>query len=94
MIATELLHDVADYVNGRIAKVVLNGTFEITDFSVKGVTEDTVTLNYIVPVAEVPLITLVELKDAAGTVLSSNVVNVPITTDHVMLQTITVREAS
>lgn len=93
MITANLLHDVAVYVDTRVAKVVINGTYEITDFRVKQVTDNVLALNYIVPVADVSLITLVEVKDAANTVLSSNPVNVPITADHLMLQTITVREA-
>lgn len=94
MIASNLLHDVADYVNGRVAKVVINNSYTITDFEVKTVNEKVLILNYIVPVSEVSLITLVELKDAADNVLSSNAVNVPITADHLMLQTIEIKEGN
>lgn len=93
MIAAELLHDVAEYVNSRVAKVVINGTYTITNFDVKAVTDNVLALNYIVPVAEVSLITLVELKDADDNVLTSDPVNVPIAADHLMLQTIEVKEA-
>lgn len=92
MIAEGILHDVAEYVNGRVAKVVLNGTYAITDFEVKSVTDKVLVLNYIIPVAEISLVTLIELKDAADTVLSSNAVNIPIAADHLMLQTIEVKE--
>ncbi|MCA1293115.1 ketopantoate hydroxymethyltransferase [Paenibacillus sp. alder61] len=94
MIAEGILHDVAEYVNGRVAKVVLNGTYTITDFEVKSVTDKILVLNYIIPVAEIPLVTLIELKDAADTVLSSNAVNIPIAADHLMLQTIEVKEGN
>lgn len=94
MIASYLLHDVADYVNGRVAKVVINNSYTITDFEVKTVNENVLILNYIVLVSEVSLITLVELKDAADNVLSSNAVNVPITADHLMLQTIEIKEGN
>ena len=94
MIAEGILHDVAEYVNGRVAKVVLNGTYAITDFEVKAVTNKLLVLNYIIPVAEVSLVTLIELKDAADTVLSSNAVNIPIAADHLMLQTIEVKEGN
>lgn len=94
MIAEGILHDVAEYVNGRVAKVVLNGTYAITDFEVKSVTDKVLVLNYIIPVAEIPLVTLIELKDAADTVLSSNAVNIPIAADHLMLQTIEVKEGN
>lgn len=94
MIAASLLNELADYVDGKIAKVVINGSYEITEFEVKAVTDNVLALNYIVPVAEVSLITLVELKAANNTVLTSNPVNVPIAADHMMLQTITVRGAN
>lgn len=93
MITEGLLHGVAEYVNSSVAKVVINGTYTITDFEVKAVTNNVLALNYIVPVAEVSLITLVELKDEANNVLISDPVNVPITADHLMLQTIEIKEA-
>lgn len=93
MIAASFLNELAEYVDDKIAKVVINGSNEITDFEVKAVTDNILAMNYIVPVAEVSLITLVELKAADDTVLTSNPVNVPIAADHMMLQTITVREA-
>ncbi|EJW14708.1 hypothetical protein [Paenibacillus alvei] len=92
MITTGLLHDVAEYVNSRVAKVVINKNYTITKFEVKAVTNNVLALNYVVPVSEVSLITLVELKDAADNVLSSDPVNVPIAADHLMLQTIEVKE--
>lgn len=92
MIAEQLLHDLAEYVGGRVAKVVLNGNYEIAEFEVKQVTDNVLALNYLVPVSDVPLITLIELKDSANKVLSSNEVNVPITSDTMMLQTVEVKE--
>lgn len=93
MISAGLLHEIAVYVDQRIAKVVLNETYTISEFEVKAVTESTIALNYIVPASDVSLITLVELKDAADNILASNTVNVPITADHMMLQTIFIKEA-
>ncbi|RJX40050.1 ketopantoate hydroxymethyltransferase [Paenibacillus pinisoli] len=92
MIDSGLLNSIALHVNSRVAKVVINGSYVITDFVVKSVSDNKLVLNYIVPVADVSLITLIELKDAANKVLSSRTVNVPIAADHMMLQTITVRE--
>jgi len=94
MINQDFLHDVAVYINTRINKVVINGSYVITNFRVKQVSGSSVALNYIVPAASVSLITLIELKDAADKILSSNNVNIPITTDHLMLQTIEVREVT
>lgn len=93
MIAVNLLHDLASYANGRVAKVVINGAYEITSFKVKEVTDNVLALNYIVPVADVSLITSIELKDINDIVLTTNQVNIPIVADHLMLQTITVKEA-
>jgi len=92
MINQSFLHDVAVYANDRINKVVINGSYVITEFTVKQVNGSTVALNYIVPVANVSLITLIELKDASNNIISSNNVNIPITADHLMLQTIEIRE--
>lgn len=92
MIETQLLHDVAEFVDGRVAKVVLNESYEINIFDVKEAIDGTLTLNYIVPAAEVPLVTLIELKDDADRLLSSNTVHVPISSDTKILQTIEVKE--
>lgn len=92
MITAYLLNDLAKHVNGDVAKVVINGAYEITSFKVKEVTDNVLALNYIVPVADVSLITSIELKDASNNVLTSNQVNIPIVADHLMLQTIVVKE--
>jgi len=92
MISASLLHDIANYIDDRVEKVVINGTYTITEFEIKAVTDNVLALNYIVPSADVSLITLVELKDAADNILTSNAVNVPIVADHMMLQMITVKE--
>lgn len=94
MILPDLLHDIAEYVNGRITKVNINGSYEITNFEVKAVNSNVLVLNYIIPVTEASVITLIELKDAQDNVITSNEVNVPITTDHLMLQTIELKEAT
>lgn len=94
MITSNLINGVASYVHGRIAKVVINGSYVIMNFKVKEVTNNVVALNYIVPVAQVSLVTLIELKDAADQVLSSNAVNIPIVADHMMLQTIRIKEVN
>ncbi|RED65466.1 ketopantoate hydroxymethyltransferase [Cohnella phaseoli] len=92
MIDTQFLHDVAEYVNTRIAKVVLNGNYEINSFTARVVEDGMVALNYIVPVADVSLITLIELKDSVNRLVTTDVVNVPITSDTKMLQTVEAKE--
>lgn len=92
MIAAQFLNDVANYTNSHVAKVVINGVYEINDFQVKQVTGNVLALNYFVPAADVSMITLIELKDAVDNIISSNNVNIPITADHLMLQTIEIME--
>lgn len=94
MITQQFLNDVAGYVDSRVAKVVLNGSYEITQFEIKQVTDNTLAIKYIIPAAEVSLVTLIELQDAAGNVIATNNVNVPITSDTLMLQTISVEEVT
>lgn len=94
MMDATFLQDVALYVDSRVAKVVLNGSYVITNFEVKAVTDNILALNYIVPVAAVPVITQIDLVDANDALIASNSVNVPITSDTVMLQTIEIREVT
>lgn len=92
MISTEFLSNVADHVDGQIAKVVLNESYEITDFSIKETEQDLVNMQYVVPNGVVPTVVLIELKDVSDNVISSNEVYVPITADTIITQTIRVKE--
>lgn len=92
MISNFLLDNIAANINNQVTKVVINGTYEITNFSVKQVTDNVLALNYLVPAADVSVISLIELKDASDNTLTSNTVDIPITADHLMLQTIEVKE--
>lgn len=92
MIVNSFLNDVARFVDSNIAKVVLNDTVEITNFTVKEVTGSTVGMQYIVPAAEVSLVTKIDLRDANNNVKTTNNVYVPITTDTLLLQTVHVKE--
>ncbi|MNI87236.1 hypothetical protein D3C73_1444170 [compost metagenome] len=94
MIASSLLSEIAILAESKIAKVVLNETFEIVDFEVKSANGATVGMQYIIPVSAVPVVTKIELKDGAGQVISSNDVYVPITSDTLILQTIEVKEGA
>lgn len=94
MISSMLLSEIAKLVDNKIAKVVLNETYEIDTFEVKSVTESTVGMQYIIPAAAVPVVTKIELKNSADQVISSNDVYVPITSDTLILQTVEVKEAS
>lgn len=94
MISSMLLSEIAELVDNKIAKVVLNETYEIDTFEVKSVTESTVGMQYIIPASAVSLVTKIELKNSSDQVISSNDVYVPITSDTLILQTIEVKEAS
>lgn len=93
MITNHFLGEVARFVDAKVAKVVINESYTITEFETKAVTANVMAINYIVPVADVSLITLIELKDSSDHTISSNNVNIPIMTDHLMIQTIEVKEA-
>jgi len=92
MINAQFLYETAKFVDERVAKVVINESYEITEFEVKAVTDNVLAMNYIVPASEVSLITNIELKDSENNQITANDVNVPITSDTLMLQTIEVKE--
>lgn len=92
MISNSLLVEIAHIIDQKIAKVVLNGNYEITDFTLKQVSETSAVLNYRVNAGTVGTITKIELKDAQNNVISTNNVNVPITTDTILVQSILVKE--
>ncbi|GAC42266.1 hypothetical protein [Paenibacillus popilliae] len=92
MIITKFLNEVANYTDTRAVKVVLNGTYEITKFIVKQVDGSLMILNYLVPAADISSITKIEIKDVSNNVISLNDVDIPVTTDHMMVHTIEVKE--
>lgn len=92
MITTDFLNDVAMYTIERIAKVVINGEVEISDFSVKQIAGSNCVINYFVPADLVSEINIIELQDAGSAVIASNSVNIPIAADQLMIQTIEIRE--
>lgn len=92
MIQKSFLTEIANYTNGEIAKVVLNDTFQITDFVIKEVTETTVAMQYLIPVASLSLVTKIDLKDSANRVISTNDVYIPIASDTLILHTFAIRE--
>lgn len=92
MISSKLLSDIAEFTDDKISKVVINGSYEITKFEVKSVTDSTVGMQYIIPASDTNLVTQIELKDSADEVITSNDVYIPITSDTLLLQTIEVKE--
>ena len=60
--------------------------------SIKQVADNVLAMKYLIPAADVSLVTSIELKDEVDNVISSNIVNIPIAADHLMIQSITVKE--
>lgn len=94
MITASFLHDVAAYTDEQINKVVLNDSYEITNFSVRQVDNQTVILQYTVPFDSVSVIERIELRTADDQIISTNDVYVPITAEAIISQTIHVKEAA
>lgn len=92
MIERLFLSDVSQYVDNRIHSVRLNGTFRITKFHVKEVQDTTVSMEFLVPFGSVGTIEEIELLDHNEQLISSNSVNVPITSDTVILHAFEVKE--
>lgn len=93
MIDQQALNDLAVHLNSRISKVVLNGAYEITDFTEQAVTESTVALNYLVQAKDVSLVKLIEVQ-GPNIRVSSKPVNVPIQSDTLMLETFEIEEVT
>ncbi|RCX22600.1 hypothetical protein DFP94_101180 [Fontibacillus phaseoli] len=94
MMNSSFLNEIANYTNAKIAKVILNDTVEITDFTVKQVNESTIGMQYMISASRVELVTKIELADASGQPLSTNEVYVPIASDTLLLHTIQVKEVA
>lgn len=92
MIPTTFLSELAQFTNTQIAKVVLNGSYEIDTFRIKRVEAGIVELEYMIPAGSVAEVTLIELQSSKGQVVSSNEAYVPITSDTVIKHTVTVKE--
>ncbi len=93
MIQTGYLQEIAGYTNKRIAKVTLNGQYDITTFTVKRVTDQRVELEYLIPAVDITSVTLLELRSATNEVLGSSEVFIPVAADTVIKQYIEVKGA-
>lgn len=72
-----LMNKSALAVMDLIDHVVLNGDITISSFSTKAVTDDTITVEFIVPATEDAYITSCEIQAADNTVLSRSEFNIP-----------------
>jgi hypothetical protein len=93
MIQTKYLQEIAGYTNNRIAKVTLNGQYDITTFTVKRVTDQRIELEYLIPAADIASVTLLELRSATNEVLGSSEVFIPVAADTVIKQYVEVKGA-
>lgn len=92
-IQPRLLNDVATFTSSDVAAAQLNGSFMVTALN-KSVSGNTLTITYTVQPSQVSTITLIELLDAYGNVLTSSTCYVPVTTTQVITHTIPVQEAT
>lgn len=92
MIAASYLAELTSYTNTKVTKVVLNDSIEITSFLLKEASANVFTLEYLVAFGTITTVTKMELKSAAGSVVSTRTVNVPIVEDTIMRHVITVEE--
>lgn len=93
MISHDFLNEVAVFTDRKINKVIINGTYEITNFDLKKVTANELSMTYTVPFGAVENIQQIDLRDELDKVISANQVYVPISSDTILSQTILVKEA-
>lgn len=86
-----LLEDTVNFVSSDIAKARINGTIEITDLN-KNAEGNILTVTYTVDQSQVETVTSVELLDAAGVVLTSSTVYIPVSGATVLKHIIPVSE--
>lgn len=92
MIDANLLTEVAKFIDSKVTKIVINEEYEITSFEVKEVSQNVLVLNFLIESDKVTLVNKIDIVGAQNNIISSNVMDVPITTDHIMIQTIEVKE--
>lgn len=86
-----LLNGTASFISSDIAKARINGTIDIDDLN-KSVSANTLTLTYTVTQSQTEEITLTELLDESGNILTSSTIYVPVTQNTIIKHTIPVLE--
>lgn len=94
MIPASFQNEIASFVESKIEKVQINGTYDITDFTVKSVVGNKVNMVYMIPFGAVGEVHKMALLKANNEVISSNDVYLPITSDTNITHTFTVLEVS
>lgn len=89
-----LLNDAADFVLDDIASVLLNDTISVSEFRLRQVVENVVSIEYAVTPDMTNLITNIKLMRADDTVLTQAAVYVPVTQTVISKHIITVKEGA
>ena len=88
-----LLNDTANFVAQDVSAVLINNKIKISDFTVKQVTENVVSIQYSVTPDMTNLITDIKLIRSDNTVLTQSSVYVPVTQTVMNKHTIAVKES-
>ena len=91
-IQTSLLNDTASFLASDISSVLINDSVEITQFSVKSASDNTVSVEYVVAPNMTNLMSNIKLRKADGTVLTEVAVYVPVSSTVMGKHLITVKE--
>lgn len=92
-IQPQLLNDSADAVINAVASARINGSVSITTLT-KYTNSNVATIQYTVTEAQAATVTLLELLDTSGNVLTSSTVYIPVTDQAILTHEITVEEAN
>lgn len=92
MIPIDFQNDIAKFVESQITKVQINGTYNITNFTVKNVVGNKVEMVYMIPFGSVTEVHTMELFKADGQTISTNNVYLPISSDTNISHTFTILE--
>lgn len=87
-----LLNDTATFVAEDIASVLLNNSITVSEFRLKQVSDNMVSIEYVVDPSVTSLITDIKLVRADGTVLTQSAVYVPVTQAVISKHIITIKE--
>lgn len=89
----KILNETAQFLNTKIAKVLVNGTQEITTFDLQKLDENVITVEYsITEDMNIPFVRNIKLLQADGSVITNSDVYVPVIGDVVIKHKITVAE--
>ena len=92
-LAQAYLNDIANFSAQDVAKVKINGTVEITDFTIKQATGAEANIEYAVEPGTVTEINQIALYNAAGELLENASVYVPVVSRIIVRHKITIKES-